>query len=368
MRDIAFYAPMKSPTHAKPSGDREMARNLMAAIGAHRAAGQVDLVSELQSHDPAGSPETQAGMQAQARAEIARLTETLAGRDIGLWVTYHNYYKAPDLLGPAVCAALNLPYVIIEASRAKRRLTGPWAEYAAAAETACDAAQVIFYMTEHDLLTLERDRTPDQALVHLRPFLPLDDLPAPADPATGTMLSVGMMRKRDKLESYRIIAGMLACLTTPDWRLDIVGDGPARAEVEDLMRPFGDRVRFMGQLDRAALSQAYAAASLFLWPGANEAYGMVYLEAQAAGLPIVAQDRIGVREVLAVAAPTAPYPDPELGAAALAASADALLQDPDLRRAQGRRAREMISQRHLKGNAMQSFWQAVTPLMHEPAQ
>lgn len=355
MTRVAFYAPMKSPLSPVPSGDREMARNLMAAIGADRA--QVDLVSEFRSHDKAGDPTRQADLMAQAGAEAARLSHALRGDPPALWVTYHNYYKAPDLLGPQVAGSLGIPYVQIEATRARKRLTGPWARFARAAEDACDAARVIFYLTSHDLITIKRDRVPGQQLVRLRPFLPVDHLP-PQSPCDGPMLAAGMMREGDKLASYRLIAEALAHLPS-DWRLNIAGDGPARARVEAMMAPFGGRVRFLGQLDRAALQRAYAGASLFFWPGVNEAFGMVYLEAQAAGLPVVAQNRPGVRDVLL----KGDYPKPREGAPALAAQLAGLLADARLRRERGAAARAMIARKHLAPVATRTFWRTVGPLL-----
>lgn len=355
MTRIAFYAPMKPPGDPTPSGDRQMARNLIAAIGAEGA--EVQVVSELKLHEKAGDPERQARLRQRAEAEVARLTARLAGTGLALWVTYHNYYKAPDLIGPAVCAALGLPYVQIESTRAKKRLTGPWAGFAAAAEAACDAAQVIFYLTANDLITLDRHRAPGQRLIHLPPFLPTDTLP-PASHCDGPMLTAGMMRAGDKLASYRILAETLAHLSC-DWRLEIAGDGPARPEVEALMAPFGGRVRFLGLLDHAALAQAYARAALFIWPGVNEAFGMVYLEAQAAGLPVVAQDRPGVRDVLL----PGDYPAPEDGPQALATQLATLLADPALRQRRGSDARAMVAATHLMPAATQGFWSTVTPLL-----
>src|SRR3984957_6727288 len=96
---IAFYAPLKPPDHATPSGDRRIARLLLDAL---RLAGHEPfLASHLRSFDPIGpAPE--------------------------LWLTYHLYYKAPDWLGPAVAAALDIPYVVAEASFAAKRAGGPW--------------------------------------------------------------------------------------------------------------------------------------------------------------------------------------------------------------------------------------------------
>ncbi len=352
MADIAFYAPLKSPHHPVPSGEREMARNLIMAIGQGLPDGNVRLVSELRSHVADGDSEMQTALFAAAEAEAARILADPASRELALWVTYHNYYKSPDLLGPGVSTALGIPYVIVEASRARSRLTGPWARFAAAAEAASDAASVIYYVTELDLLTLSRDQTDAQTLVHLRPFLPVDTLPEETVRMPGRILTVGMFRGRDKLESYRIIAKTLALLDTDDWQLDIAGDGPVRTEVEALVAPFGNKVRFLGQLDRPALDAAYRSASVFLWPGYNEAYGMVYLEAQAAGVPVVAQDRDGVRDVVA----PADYPAPDEGGAGLARMLQRLLDDPAYCLKRGLAARDHVAGRHLLGSASAQFW------------
>ncbi|MDE4304784.1 glycosyltransferase family 4 protein [Phaeobacter gallaeciensis] len=352
-KHIAFYAPMKSPRSPVPSGDREVARNLMDVIAAGGA--RVDLVSELRIYDKTGDAQRQNDLQEAARQEVRRLLDEMPPVD--LWVTYHNYYKAPDLIGPAVAHARSIPYVQIESTRATSRLTGPWAGFAKAAHDAADAADTIFYFTANDLITLERERFGSQALVHLPPFLPQGALPEPSA-LDGPMLSVGMMRAGDKLSSYRIIAETLTCLMG-DWQLEIAGDGPARPEVEAMMAPFGDRVQFLGQLDRDGLTAVYGRASLFFWPGVNEAFGMAYLEAQAHGLPVAAQDRPGMRDVLTPAA----YPAPEEGQEALAEQINALLTDPDLRTRRSAEARQMIATTHLAPAASARFWAAVAPLM-----
>lgn len=332
-----------------------MARNLIAAISAGGA--QVEVASTLQLRDKHGDADAQTRIRALARDETARLIDRLRSDPPQAWVTYHNYYKAPDLIGPAVCSALRLPYVQIESTRAKSRLTGPWAGFARAAEAACDAAEIIFYLTANDLITLDRHQTDAQKLVHLPPFLPQSALPE-AGGGNGPLLCAGMMREGDKLASYKVLADTLDHLTAPDWHLQIAGDGPARAQVETLMAPFGKRVSFLGALDRDNLLRAYQDASIFVWPGVNEAFGMVYLEAQATGLPVVAQDRPGLRDVV-----YAPRPAPDAGAPALAAEIDRLLGDPALRRATGQAARDRIAARHLLGAATDTIWGALTPLL-----
>jgi glycosyltransferase involved in cell wall biosynthesis len=137
-----------------------------------------------------------------------------------------------------------------------------------------------------------------------------------------------MMRSAAKLPSYQLIAETMALL--PDTtRMEIAGDGPARADVEAAMAPFGARVQFLGALAPDALAAAYARAGALIWPGVDEAFGMTYLEAQAHGLPVIAQDRPGVRDVLFPRR----YPSVTEGAAGLATLATAPVPTPDAIRA-----------------------------------
>ena len=116
--------------------------------------------SRLRSRDGKGDPAVQDSILRAAELEIERLQ---ADQPPALWLTYHSYYKAPDLLGPRLSRHWGIPYVLIEATRASKRLHGPYARFAKAAEAACDAADVIFYLTEHDREALERDRRPRPA-------------------------------------------------------------------------------------------------------------------------------------------------------------------------------------------------------------
>lgn len=338
---LAFYAPMKPPDHPVPSGDRTLARALIKTL--ESIGGDVCVASALRSRDGAGDADAQAQIMEQAQAECERLIAQ--GRVAGwqAWITYHNYYKAPDLIGPVVARALGIPYLQIESTRARKRLDGPWASFARAAEAATDAAGVVFYVSTRDAVGLREHARPTQKLIHLPAFLPRGTLPAMGD-HSGPMLSVGMMRKGDKCASYALIAKTLALLPKGGWRLDIVGDGPARAEVEALMAPFGDAVQFLGACDADGLSDLYSKARLLFWPGVNEAIGLVYLEAQAHGVPVVAQDRPGMRDVLA----PGDYPTPAQGCSALAARLAGLLDNPAHAHQQGIAAQEHVRVHHLR--------------------
>jgi len=316
--EVAFYAPMKPPDHANPSGDRRIARLMQRAL--ERSGRAVFLASRLRTRDGAGDPAHQAQLCAQAEAAAARLIAGLADAPPALWFTYHCYYKAPDLIGPAVTAALRIPYVVAEGTRAPRRLSGPWARFAARAEDALDRASVIFWLTDRDLPMLEAARPPDQRLVHLPPFTALGAAAARPVSRDGPLrlLAVAMMRAGDKLVSYRALAAALSLLGDVDWRLTVAGDGAAAPEVRAAFAPVAARVTWAGRLDaRPALHALYAESDLLVWPGVNEAFGMVYLEAQAMGRAVVAEDRAGVRAVVAPACALTPPGDPSAFAAAI---------------------------------------------------
>jgi len=354
MGSIAFYAPMKSPNHPVPSGDREMGRALMVALQDGPQDHDVTLVSELRCYDGKGDAAHQDQLLSAAQDEAQRL---IAQGGWSAWVTYHNYYKAPDLIGPVVCQALNIPYFQIESTRASKRLGGPWDRFEQAASAACDAAAAVFYLTEQDGEALIARRPAHQQLARLQPFLPRSDLPPRTQPTRFTILSVGMMRPGAKLSSYQIIAQTLSHLDA-DWQLEIAGDGPARPEIEVLFAPFGNRVTLLGQLDTTEMTQAYGRASALLWPGVNEAFGMTYLEAQAAAVPVVAQDRPGVRDVLPMDAlvPVNDLPG-------LRRALTELRTDTSLWTTRSLQARTLIRDHHLLDSARARLWSVITPYL-----
>lgn len=361
---IAFYAPLKSPNHPAPSGDRTMARLLLRAL---RAAGFApDLASELRSLDLRGDAGLQADLRAAAEAEADRIASGCRnGREAPrLWFTYHNYFKAPDWIGPRVSGALGIPYVVAEGSRAAKRAGGSWALGHEGAEAGLDRADLLLVMTEADREALERALRPGQALVALPPFTdaepPFDAL-RPAEDGPPRLLAVAMMRPGDKLASYRILAEALTRLADRPWRLDIVGDGEAREEVERLFRPLAGRVVFRGRLDGAALAAAYAVADLFVWPAVREAYGMVLLEAQAHGCPVAAGRDGGVASV--VRHGETGLLSPAGDAAAFADAVATLLDNRSLRRRLGAEARRFVREERGLAGAAERLRGALLPLL-----
>ncbi|MBM6582577.1 glycosyltransferase family 4 protein [Microvirga sp. BT689] len=366
-RTVAFYAPLKSPDHPLPSGDRTMARLLMRALD--KAGYSPQIASELRSLDKAGDPQRQNLTRQQSLEESSRLVARYQALPEEsrpcLWFTYHVYYKAPDWIGPRVAQALKIPYVVAEGSRAAKRAHGPWAMAHEGAEAALDRADAIFVMTAHDREALEAVRPPHQVLIDFPPFLDMQDWPAPGAPRPPgrepRLLTVAMMRNGDKLASYRILASALERLRHLPWTLDIVGDGEGRAEVEQRFATFAPRVRYHGQIEsRADLKTLYEEADLFVWPAVNEAYGMVLLEAQALGCPVIAGAYGGVASVVQHGKTGILTPPGDI--AAFSDGLSDLLKDHDRRRMLGADALRFVRQERDLDHAASRLRKALEPL------
>jgi glycosyltransferase involved in cell wall biosynthesis len=344
---IAFYAPLKPPDHATPSGDRRVARLLLDAL---RLAGHEPLVaSRLRSFDPTGDALRQIRIAARARATAAQLTARWRARPEtapGLWFTYHLYYKAPDWLGPAVSAALGIPYVVAEASFARKRAGGPWDLGHHAVETALRQADRVIGLNSADRAAVLPLLAHPERFATLAPFLDARpyDIPRTAPSRPPRLITVAMMRPGDKLASYRVLGTALATLLDLTWKLEVIGDGPARDDVTAALAPLGDRVRFAGALGEAAIAERLAAADLFVWPAINEAFGMALLEAQASGLAVVAGKSGGVGDVVADGATGLLAPPGDV--AAFTQAMRALIADPGRRVALGTAARDKVRREH----------------------
>jgi phosphatidylinositol alpha 1,6-mannosyltransferase len=106
-------------------------------------------------------------------------------------------------------------------------------------------------------------------------------------PESPLLLCVGRLSPEKRLDWLRPVLAAL-----PQARLAIVGDGPARPDLERLFA--ATLTTFTGYLRGHDLSCAYAAADVFVFPAANETFGNVALEAMASGAPVVAARSGGV--------------------------------------------------------------------------
>ncbi|MFE9601744.1 glycosyltransferase family 4 protein [Streptomyces hokutonensis] len=138
----------------------------------------------------------------------------------------------------------------------------------------------------------------------------------------------------------------------PDAVLLIVGGGPYEKELRRLVREtgVGDSVRFTGAVPWAELPAHYGAGDVFAMPCRTrrggldvEGLGIVYLEASATGLPVVAGDSGGAPDAVL---------DGETGWVVRGGSPEeaadrivALLADPELRRNMGERGRQWVEEK-----------------------
>ncbi|WP_047458427.1 glycosyltransferase family 4 protein [Rhizobium rhizogenes] len=295
---IAFYAPLKSPNHPVPSGDRLMARLIIAAF--EMAGHQVELASELRSFTPTPEAGPRAEIARKAEAEIDRLLEKWRGETApDLWFTYHPYYKTPDMIGPRVAASLGIAYVTAEASYGRRHDDNGWGDNQRLIADAVRQAAVNLCFTERDRIGLV-DAIPEGRYERFLPFIDTVHFgPMIGKRTPHRLITVAMLRRGDKFDSYVMLARALELIRDRNWTLSIIGDGPMRAEVRALFAGFeSNRISWLGERTAPEIVAELRAGGIYVWPGCGEAYGLAYLEAQAAGLPVVAQATAGVPEVV----------------------------------------------------------------------
>ena len=359
---IAFYAPLKSPEHPVPSGDRRMGRLLIEALRIARH--EIELACNLSSRDGSGDLAHQQQIKDRATLLAQRLVQSYRARPVHqrpqIWLTYHLYHKAPDWIGPVVAQALAIPYVVVEASVADKRKGGPWDLGYRASLEALKRARLVIGISGADRPGVLAHLPDPTRLVALPPFVDRAPFEKAAENREACrrslstryrlstrwpwLLAVGMLRFDAKLDSYRVLAAALPKVDAAPYTLIVVGDGPARAEVRQLFDAFGEQVVLVGQEPEAQIAAWCAAADLMVWPAINEAYGMALLEAQATGLPVVAGASGGVPEIVRheVTGLTPPPGDAD----AFAAAVNTLLADPDKREDYGRAAREICAKDH----------------------
>jgi glycosyltransferase involved in cell wall biosynthesis len=296
--NIAFYAPLKPPDHPVPSGDRQMARLLIRALNS--AGHDVEIASTLRSFMPEPTLRAVAELQAMALSEVERISDLWHRRTIpDHWFSYHSYYKAPDLIGPALASKFRIPYATVEASYSRRRNVDGWTETQERVVEAVRAADINFCFTQRDRAGLAAV-APAARLETLAPFIDTTPYTSRASPDhPGRLVTVAMMRKGDKFESFKMLAEALYAVLDMPWTLSVVGDGNMRKAVAELFcaMPAG-RIEWLGQVEPDHVPTILRTGGIYVWPGFGEAYGLAYLEAQAAGLPVVAQETAGVPEVV----------------------------------------------------------------------
>jgi len=111
------------------------------------------------------------------------------------------------------------------------------------------------------------------------------------------LLCVGRLAKEKNLQ---LLFEALARANDRTLKLVIAGDGPLRADLEQLARALGvfEQSRFLGFVSREDLPDLYASADAFVMASTTETQGIVQAEALAAGATVIAADAPQNRDVL----------------------------------------------------------------------
>ena len=134
------------------------------------------------------------------------------------------------------------------------------------------------------------------------------------------LLNVGRLAdQKNQIALFPLLAEL------PEAHLALVGDGELRFELQEKAKSLGiaDRTHFLGEIPNEQVHEVMASADLFLFPSNYEAMPIVLLEAMSLGLPIVASDIPGNREVLGSAGVIADFGSPECVSGVRAILADA---------------------------------------------
>lgn len=158
-----------------------------------------------------------------------------------------------------------------------------------------------------------------------------------------TLVTVGHLVSRKR---HADVIRALAILSDrhPTLRYVIIGDGPERAALEDLAKRLGvsERVELRGQLPPAEALEQARRCTLFAMPSTEEAFGVAYVEAMAAGLPAIGcRGEPGPEEIAAAGDGFVLVPPADIER--LSQRIDELLSDPHRLREASIHARETVA-------------------------
>jgi glycosyltransferase involved in cell wall biosynthesis len=304
---IAYYCPNKPLSHPHPSGDLIIAGDIRDALNhfGHRCEEIVQFRARWFWESPGGWKQAMESL-------IQALRRTVTFKP-DAWLTYHTYYKSPDVVGPWVSRLLNLPYILFQPmyatkwKKTPRTRTGFYLN-----RLALGAAAHAFANNSDDLEALSRV-VPSNRVTYIPPGILPEEFEGDPEAGAAVRLALGVpgdiplimtaarFRPGVKFESLAYLFRSLALLSADGrpFMLMVVGDGPMEGELRQMAeRLLPGRVVFTGGIARRKMSSYYSAADLFIFPGIGESLGMVFLEAQSCGLPVVALNTAGVPQVV----------------------------------------------------------------------
>lgn len=167
-----------------------------------------------------------------------------------------------------------------------------------------------------------------------------------------TLLYVGRLQARKRLDALVRACAALPAQHQP--RLVLVGDGPARPELQQLAARIYPNTEFTGHLQGAALAQRFHQAHLFVLPGTG---GLAVQEAMAYGLPIIVAEGDGSQADLVDSHNGWLLPPND--DAALRSALAAALVDPAALQAKGAASYQRVAEAHNLEAMVQAFIHAI---------
>ncbi|MDP1724912.1 MAG: glycosyltransferase family 4 protein [Alphaproteobacteria bacterium] len=349
---ILFYAPLSNKHNDHVSGDKIIAASFVKLF--EGLGYKVLTPSTFSSRESKGLASVQSIIIDAACHEIERIEGLLKFEKPILWVTYHHYHKAPDLLGSVIAEKFNIPYMLIEASLNPAERCGDWRIFYPFVEKALQKADVILSLNPKDKEIIDQKGYGEKnilfpLMMQSQFFQQIDKRVSrqfiadkhSLDVNKSWILVVAQMREHKKYDSYIYLKESLDLLNNQNYELLIIGAG----EKESVIRYCFSAMKqayFFGVIEPKDMPIYYAASDIFAWPGLREAMGMVYLEAQSMGLPVVMDQRSGGRYFMQPNETGFVVHDNQEYAVHL----DMLLNDGMLRQKMGRNAQDFVREKY----------------------
>ena len=350
--NIFFHAPFKPLGHPDPSGDLVIGTGLYNFLT--NRGHTLWAVSNLRCRWIYWKP----WLIPRIIKEIRNAKKAVVKRKPDLWLTYHTYYKAPDVLGPSVSQRMQIPYAIFQGVYATKRkkvfrtLPGFMLN-----TRSLKAAHHVFTNKKKDLINLKRILEPRKR-TYVAPGILTDDFSySPKDRKQlridwevgddPVVLTAAMFRPDVKTVGLKIVIRACGELLRKGKKfyLIIAGEGKKRNSLKDLAeKEAPGRVRFIGKIPGKEMYRFYSAGDLFAFPGIRESLGMVFLEAQSCGIPVVAFSNEGTPEV--ISHPYTGFLVPAFDFEAFVYGIETLLDNPALRRNMGKRGKLYVRKQH----------------------
>ncbi len=214
----------------------------------------------------------------------------------------HAHAAVPDgAAARRLAAALGLPYLITSHGSDVLRAATWSAGVRAELTSACAGAAALLFPSRRALeraAAIDLPTARGQVLWNgYRRDLFL--APAPPGPRRGPLRVLCVANLVPSKGVDRLLAAMAELAAAGEAAgLTLVGDGPEAGRLHAQAAALGLAPRWEPRLARPALATAYRDADVFALPAAGEAFGIVYLEAMAAGLPVIAPADEGIAELV----------------------------------------------------------------------